>query len=314
MAHQVESMMFRGQAPWHGLGRYLQNPPTVEEGIAAAGLDWRVSLETLALTDGRDVDHKAIVRETDRSILGVVGPQYRPLQNADAFNWFQPFLDSGEVELHTAGSLQAGRKVWVLAKFNRPAMEIAEGDHVKKYLLLSNSHDGSQAVRVGFTPVRVVCANTLSLAHRDNTSQLLRCRHTAGVKVTLDMIRQTVNIANECFEATAEQYRQLARRKINRADLRKYIRKVFDLGEDEKVSTRQANILATVERYFDSGRGTELPAVKGTVWAAYNAVNEYLAYERGRSADSRLDSLWFGQAAAIDRQALQIATEFALAV
>jgi phage/plasmid-like protein (TIGR03299 family) len=311
MAHQVESMMYTGQVPWHGLGKFLNAPPTIAAGIAAAGLDWSVALEPLQLAapDGRKVDHFATVRQSDRSILGVVGPHYRPLQNAESFAWFQPFLDSGELELHTAGSLQAGRKVWVLAKFVRPGMEIAEGDTVKKYLLLSNSHDGTQSVRVGFTPIRVVCANTLSLAHRDNASQLLRVAHTKSVKVTLDQIRDVVNTANQCFEATAEQYRKLARAKINRTDLRRYIRKVFDVAEDEKVSTRQQNIFDTIERYFDTGRGAKIPSIKGTAWVAYNAVNEYLAYEAGRNQDSRLNALWFGAGAQTDRRALELAIQ-----
>jgi len=311
MAHEIETMTYVGKAPWHGLGTHLKAAPTVAEGIVAAGLDWTVSLQALQLADGRKVDHVATVRDSDKSILGVVGPNYRPLQNADSFQWFQSFLDAGELELHTAGSLQQGRKVWVLARFVRPGMEIAEGDTVKKYLLLSNSHDGTQSVRVGFTPIRVVCANTLSMAHSHNASQLLRVRHTAAVKVTLAEIRNVVNLANESFEATAEQYRKLAGLKIARADFRKYVRKVFELDDTEEVSTRQGNILSAIERAWDAGRGANLPSVKGTAWTAYNAVNEYLAYERGASADTRLTSLWFGQGSQLDRRALELAIQLA---
>lgn len=313
MAHQVETIMFRGQTPWHGLGKYLSAPPTIEEGIRAAGLDWSVGLEPLRMADGRAVDHFATVRDTDGAILGVVGPQYRPLQNAEAFLWFQPFLDEGELELHTAGSLQHGRKVWVLARLLRPGMEIAAGDVVKKYLLLSNSHDGSQAVRVGFTPIRVVCANTLSVAHHDTASQLLRVTHTRSVQATLDQIRDVVDTANECFDATAEQYRLLARCPISRADLRRYVRQVFGVAETAEVGPRQAKIFAAIEGYFDRGPGANLPSVTGTVWIAYNAINEYLAYQRGRNQDTRLSSLWFGQAAQLDRRALALAIEFAMA-
>lgn len=313
MAHQVENMMYRGQVPWHGLGTYLDAPPTIEEGIRAAGLDWTVSLHPLLLKDGRTVEQKAVIRDSDHSILGVVGSHYRPLQNHESFAWFQPFLDAGEMELHTAGSLQNGRKVWILAKFRGPGMEIAEGDVVKKYLLLSNSHDGTNAVRIGFTPIRVVCANTLSLAHSDKVSQLLRCRHTRGIKVTLDLIREVVNVANEEFAATATQYKKLAQCPINRNDFRRYVRKVFGVAENEPVSTRQQRIFDSIERLFDIGRGSDLPSIRGTVWVAYNAVNEYLTYQRGRAGDNRLYSLWFGASAQIDRKALALALEYASA-
>ena len=100
----------------------------------------------------------AVRRKTDGRILGTVGPRYTLLQNKDAFQWFQPFLDAQEAALHTAGSLVHGSRIWVLAKLNRDPLVIAEGDEVEKFVLLSHSHDGSLAVRVGFTPIRVVCA------------------------------------------------------------------------------------------------------------------------------------------------------------
>jgi phage/plasmid-like protein (TIGR03299 family) len=314
MSHQVETMMYHGATPWHGLGKFLEFPPSVADGIRAAGLDWQVSLQALAVPDGRTVDQRAVVRQSDSRILGVVGPKYVPVQNADSFAWFQPFLDAGAVALHTAGSLDGGRKVWVLAKVQAPAIEVAEGDAVSGYVLLSNSHDGSQAVRVGFTPIRVVCANTLSMAHRDNASQLLRVRHTRSVHDALALIRDVMDTARQSFEATAAQFRRLAACKINATDLRKYVRKVFDVEDDPKLSTRQLNVFRDIERLFYSGRGAQLPAVRGTVWVAYNAVNEHLGYQRGRSPDTRLDSLWFGEGQRLDRRALSLALDYAQAV
>lgn len=126
MAHLVENMLAVGKAPWHGLGTLLDNPPTVEAAISLAGLDWRVVLEPLQLTsDGRPAPAHATVRDTDRRILGVVGPQYRPLQNEEAFAWFQPFLDLGEASIESAGSLAHGKRVWVLAKLSQAPLEVA---------------------------------------------------------------------------------------------------------------------------------------------------------------------------------------------
>jgi phage/plasmid-like protein (TIGR03299 family) len=174
MAHAVEQMMFVGATPWHGLGNQLDEAPTISEAITAAGLDWEVGLKDLFTGEGTPVPARATYRKTDNSILGVVGPRYTPLQNSDAFDWFQPFLDANECQLHTAGSLHSGQKVWVLAQLNRDNSEIVKGDEVSKFILLSNSHDGTTAIRVGYTPIRVVCANTMAMAHsKGSGSQLI---------------------------------------------------------------------------------------------------------------------------------------------
>ncbi len=349
MAHMVEKMMYVGKAPWHGLGVALDNPPSVAEAIRLAGLDWNVVLADLQITEtGEGVDHKATVRDDDGRILGVVGPRYQPLQNADAFAWFQPFLESGEASIHTAGSLAHGKRVWVLAKINRAPSEIAPGDDVEKFILLSNSHDGTLAVRVGFTPIRVVCNNTLSLAHGSEASKLVRIRHTANAKDALAAVRETMDAANSAFEATADVYRQLARKPINAADLRRYVKTVFELPTDDKELSakgrtlldsivarngQQADLMrdllagqraheqaqATAERTlldaivenFEAGQGSDLPDARGTYWSAYNAVTEYLSHERGRSADSRLNALWFGEGATLNGKALATAVTMA---
>ncbi len=311
MAHEVESMFFVRSAPWHGLGTKLDNPPTVAEAIRAAGLDWHVESEPLHLGDGRAAPAFATVRASDRRILGVVGPKYRPLQNADAFAFFQPFLDAGQARLETAGSLRNGQRVWALARLAGGPLEIVPGDAVERFVLLSNSHDGTLAVRVGFTPIRVVCANTLAMAHGGDASQLIRVRHTASVRDNLEAIRDVMDLANQRFEATAEQYRRLAGRTINQADVKRYVRRVFQVADDAQPSARLADILLTVEALAEAGRGNDRPLVRGTVWAAYNGVTEYLGAVASRNADSRLNSLWFGDGALTSRRALEIALEMA---
>src|SRR5205823_9488561 len=124
------------------------------------------------------------------------------------------------------------------AKMNRDPLVIAEGDTVEKYLLLSHGHDGSLAVRCGFTPVRVVCANTLAMAHGSDASKLIRVKHTKDVLENLANIREVMDLANQQFEATAEQYRLLARKSINQADLRRYVRRVLKIEDDRQASTR----------------------------------------------------------------------------
>ena len=315
MAHAVEQMMFVGETPWHGLGNQLDEAPTVSEAISAAGLDWEVGLKDLFTQEGTPVPARATYRKTDNSILGVVGPRYTPLQNVDAFDWFQPFIDAGECALHTAGSLHEGQKVWVLAQLNRDNSEIVRGDEVCKFILLSNSHDGTTAIRVGYTPIRVVCANTLAWAHSNRNSQLIRIRHTRSSKSNLENVRDIMDNINAGFEATADQFRFLASKNFNQGDVRRYVKTMLDIEGtvDDDIKTRTRNIMDDILTRIE-GPKQSATGVRGTWWAAYNGFNEYLNYAKGRTEDNRLDSLWFGLNANDNIKALTKAVEFANAV
>lgn len=352
MAHEIETMAYVGETPWHSLGVRLDNPPTTAEAMAAAGMNWEVATQPLYTRSGVEVTHRATYRVTDGRILGVVGPDYTPLQNADAFSFFDPFLAAGEATIETAGSLKGGRRVWVLAKLNRDPSVIVPGDAIQKYVLLANSHDGTLAGRVGFTPIRVVCNNTLSAAVTGDVSKLLRVRHTKGVKLALEAVRETMNLANATFEATAEQYRGLARKQVNAADLETYIKLVFPTAKvgkaapapkpapivaddggsalesilagyqgvgvttpladiaDETVAQKESRSVEIIRELFEGGQGSQLPGVRGTYWAAYNAVTEYTTHHRGRSDENRLSAM-FADGAAINARALNVATTLA---
>ncbi len=276
MAHEIETMAYFGERPWHRLGTALDDADLYDWPSASkkAGLDWTVELVPLLTADTQaKVAHRAVRRTSDSRILGVVGPRYAPLQNKDAFAWFQPFLDAKEAALHSAGSLRAGSRVWVLAKLNRDPLVIAEGDLVEKYILLTHGHDGSLAVRAGFTPVRCVCANTLAMAHGSDASKLIRLRHTKDVLENLANIREVMSAANAEFEATAAQYRLLARKTINQADLRKYVRRVLKVEDEKDISPRLQNIVQEIVRLSEAGRGNNLPSIRGTYWSAYNGVS-----------------------------------------
>ena len=312
MAAAIEQMMFVGATPWHGLGNQVDSDINVADAIVAAGLDWEVGLKDLQTVDGVPVSHRATYRKTDGSILGVVGPRYTPLQNRDSFDWFQPFLDAGECALHTAGSLHSGQKVWVLAQLNRDNSEIVAGDEVSKFILLSNSHDGTTAIRVGYTPIRVVCANTLAWAHSASDSKLIRIRHTRSSKNNLENVRDIMDNINAGFEATAEQFRFLASKNFNQADINKYIKVMLGIEGtiDGDIKTRTRNIMDQILALVE-GPKQSATNVRGTWWAAYNGYNEYLNYNKGRTEDNRLDSLWFGQNGNDNSKALNKALEFA---
>jgi phage/plasmid-like protein (TIGR03299 family) len=305
-------MCFVDQLPWHGLGQELTGNPTVAEAITAGGLDWEVELVPLVTADkSQAAPARAVRRVGDEQVLGVVGRGYHALQNRAAFQFFQPFLDAGLATLHTGGSLSGGRKVWLLARIEREPLVVGADDEVRKFVLLSNSHDGTTSVRVGFTPIRVVCANTLSLAHGGAGGRLIRVRHTRQLQGNLDALREVMDLADREFAATAEQFRFLAGRDISRTDLDTYVRKVFGITA-ETPNGQQRLILGAVERLFETGRGSDLATAKGTWWGAYNAVTEFLTYERGRGQDTRLNSLWFGDSARRNTDALAAAVALAV--
>ncbi len=308
MGHEFESGFFVGAKPWHSLGVSFPEGTnlSLEAAIVAAGLDWEVELREIFTQDKRGAvlgidDYYATCRKTDNAILGVVGPEYRLLQNKEAFAWFQPFLDKDIAIIDTAGSLKRGRRVWVLARIKDATLQVKKDDTIQNFILLSNSHDGSLAVRVGFTPIRVVCMNTLTLAHESKASKLLRVKHTSGLIKNLEDIREIMDTANREFVATVKQYEELAKKDINSEDLKKYVKEVFDIKDIKK----SKKIMPAVDKFFESGKGSKLAGK--TYWGAYNAVNEYLNYERGKTRDGRLDSLWFGESNDINRKALNTA-------
>lgn len=327
MAHELEivdgqAQMFSvKETPWHRLGHIIETAPSIEEGIRLAGLNWQVTTEPVYTLDAAGVPVQAPAKATRRAdtgaLLGVVGPSYEPLQNSEAFKFFQPFIDNKLATLETAGSLRDGKRVWVMAKLGLDDSIIvpASGDRVAKYVLLSNSHDGTLAIRVGFTPVRVVCNNTLQMSIQDKASRLIRIRHTGKVAENLEKIRDVMNLANQQFEATAEQYRFLAGKQISQSDLEKYVKIVFSTPKqlEDPESQGGSKVLPNIVRLFEGGRGNDMEGVKGTLWAAYNAVTEYVQYERGEDAGVRLDNTWFGQGATINKKALDTALVLAAA-
>lgn len=319
MAHGIlenDNLFSVGQRPWHGLGTVLENAPTIEEGIKLAGLDWTISLRPIVSSDEDEISlqtHKIVVREDIKQPLGIVGSNYKVLQNSEAFNFFEPFIENELATLETAGSLFNGKKVFVLAKIKSDNMEIDKNDEVEKYILLSNAHDGTQALRVGFVPIRVVCNNTLSMAIGSQDSKLIRLTHKGNIVQTLSELRETMDLVNKQFMATEEQFRALAKKQVNLADLQKYVNQVFsvkklediinDYEEKQEIEEGRKRLLARVEEIF------ELEPVHNA-WTMYNSVNYYLNHERGKNLENRYNSMWFGHSKRIDNKALQLALRY----
>lgn len=318
MAHGIlenDNLLSVKERPWHGLGVVVETAPTIEEAITLANLGWTVEPKEIKTVDGINIPNKkALMRSDTNDCLGVVGSGYNILQNTEAFKFFEPFVENGLATLETAGSLFNGKRVFILAKIAGDDMEVQKGDFVEKYILLSNAHDGSQAVKVGYTPIRVVCNNTLTCAETSQTSQLIRVYHKTNVSQTLQDLRETMDLVNKQFIATEEKYKELAKKQVSTADLDKYVKRVFSKKKledmyntpseytDEQVEKFRKKLMEHVEEVFEK----ELVHNR---WTMYNAVNHYLNHGRSRTLESTYNSMWFGDAKRIDKKAFQLAFE-----
>jgi phage/plasmid-like protein (TIGR03299 family) len=312
------SMFYTGQTPWHGLGTKLDCPATAEEAIAAANLAWDVRKVPLhAVADGisRELKgHFAIVpghkwKEPTCPIFGTVGSGYTPLQNRDAFRFFDPIVGEGAAIYHTAGALGQGERVWLLAKLPGE-IRVADDDISEKYLLLSNSHDGKSSIQLRFTPIRVVCANTLGQALRGRGTTL-RVAHTRDLKHRLDDARRNLGIINARYAAIEDTFKAMVRVKLDSARLAAYMTLVFPDPadpEDERALERVSKDRQRAAFLFENGKGNKLRAVAGTLWAAYNGVAEMVDHgPTKRDGGRQLEYIWFGGGAGVKVRALEVA-------
>lgn len=312
MTANVETMFSVRQTPWHGLGTVLPDAPTVKEGILAAGLNWRVDQYPAYINTGNGTlpvpDTQVNVRDTDHAVLGVVGKQYVPLQNEEAFEFFSPWLGSGVASLECAGALDDGKIIWVLSRLNGVDREVVDGDPIQSFLLLYHSHDGRYPVTVQSTDIRVVCANTLRMAQRASKA-IASARHTANLCDRMEDMQDTIAALRAEFDEAVKSYRRLASVQVpGEKKLQGYIREVLQSKEPDTRSARgESNIISL----FEHGQGQDNPHVGGTWWAAFNAVTEYVDWERGKDQSRRLQSAWFGQGTAVKDRALSTALNHA---
>lgn len=301
--------------PWKKSGKDISQFTNVMDAITETGMDYTVQPEPAGVMFGGEFvpspKRKHIIRQDTRQCLGVCKEVWKPLQNVDAFSFFQKWIDDGLCRLEAIGHLNEGEKLWILAKINREDIEIVPGDKIRRYVLLVNGHDGLTSVKAGFTPLRVVCSNMFPSVARSEASSLIRFRHSRLVEENLDTVQSTMNLVNQEFEATAEQYRELASREFNQDDVEKYVRLVLKFDAKGELATRSQNTVNEIKTLIDKGVGQDIPGVKGTWWAAVNGVNEYLNHDAGRTDDSRLNSLWFGQNQVRNARALNLAQEMA---
>lgn len=330
MSHEIESMFYvrREGIPWHRLGTPVEGIVTSVEALVKAGLDWSVSLQPIFTRDPRTgelvpiLDRRATVRFSDGSILGVVSNEYKLLQNVEAFQFFDEIVGEGEAVYHTAGSLLGGRRIWILAKLPG-TIQVVGDDMVERYLLLSNGHDGTVAVHIGFTPIRVVCANTLSMAtnsmETDRTaSRLVVLEHRGDLTGRFAETRKLLGIINARYDEIKERMRLYAATQMTLSQQLTYCETVFSKVGDDSQSAhnlRMDRLFGKTVNLLETGYGVDIPGVKGTLWHVNQAVVELIDYHGRFKGDRQLHSMWFGLGAQVkqraDTLAFKIATNLA---
>ncbi len=322
MPANVQAMAYHGKEPWHGLGTPVPRDATAKQMILAAGLDWEVSLRPAR--GARKINKRGefsryevvrLPRERDEGtevLLGVVSRRYKPLQNAEAFAFFDPIVTEQKAFFETAGALGEGERIWVMAKMPG-AMTIVPGDDCMKYLLLGNSHSGDGSVTVKFTSVRVVCQNTLMMAMRDG-QKAYRVRHSGQMHLKLDELRDFLSIAQAVYLHAEKSFRRLARIQVTGNRLGEYLASVFPRTGRQTKQAPEPPRWGLIREVFDSQPDLQLQGVKGTLWAAYNAVTRFEDYKQPKQEEQpeqRLERTWFGSGADIKLKALEKATEMA---
>ena len=315
MAHQVETMAYAGELPWHGLGVPVSNDLTPVQMMQKAGVDWTVhECESFVEFNGERVPTgmKSLVRSTDARVLTNVGADWNPVQNEQAFEFFSEYVFAGDMEMHTAGSLRDGQMVWALAKV-KDSFELFGGDTVESYLLFSNPHQYGKSIDVRFTPIRVVCNNTLSLSLSMQAERQVKVGHR--VEFNPGEVKEALGIASEKLATYREMAEYLGSKRFSMDKLIEYYNTVYPRTSDKRVQDKKLSV-DTLSRnakqcldVLETQPGAEF--AEGSWWQAYNSVTFVTDHIQGRNADNRLYSSWFGGNQARKKNALETAIEFA---
>jgi len=211
-----------------------------------------------------------------------------------------------------AGSLKGGRVVWMLAKLPYDFSILKGKDEVKSYMTLTMSHDGTLALQAYETPIRVVCMNTLS-ASMDSRSNVVYGRHTKNVKKNfVSRAQVTLERARNYFLQFKQASEALARKQMTSLEIDSFLNDLFKIDDKEKVATQTVNKVDAIKTLMETGRGTNIEGVRGTAWGVWNAVTEYIDWERntrGDAIDSRLASSWMGSGANLRQEAFELLTK-----
>ncbi|MDV7460599.1 DUF932 domain-containing protein [Acinetobacter baumannii] len=342
MAHQIETMAFVGQTPWHGLGNQLSQNQPIEIWAQQAGMDWRIESSNVSYMAknerGQSIlmpyeEQRVLYRSDTHAPLSVVSQRYQEVQPMEILNFYKELTEQSGFELETAGVLKGGRKFWALARTGQSAA-LKGKDVSNGYILLATACDGTLATKAQFTSVRVVCNNTLNIAIRGQTSGEGVVKVPHSTKFDAEKIKQQLGISIKTWDEHMYEMKQLTQRKVTQQEAAAYFDAVFNnttmSATDQEESIIQYYLKAAsmdkksnsksepngramtkaMEMFNGQGRGAELNSAKDTAYGLLCSITEFVDHERrAMSRDHRLNSAWFGMGATIKQRGLEQALE-----
>ncbi len=316
MAHEIEGEKFVGtQVAWHRIGTLVDHPMTAQEALNKAGLDTYNELQPMFIQDEDRLievpNKKAVVRVDDLKILGIVGNWYKVIQNRECFDFMDSIIGEGRAVYETAGSLRGGTQIFLTVKF--PQVSKIGPDKIDQYVLLTSSHDGSIPLRVMWTPVRVVCANTMGMALSgySKNGNGMAIRHTRNYQTKIAMAREVLQLTEEYYRHMEVEFQKMLKTEMTKLNFEQFVEKLFPEPKSGKESSRRKADKEKIADLFANGRG--IPAVRNTRWAALNAVVEFVDHHKrshsqsGRNLDEvRMESGLWGQGQGLKQKAYDL--------
>lgn len=328
MAHEVNEreLVYNvgNGVPWHGLGKAVEGLMTAPDAYYAAGLDWKVEQRPIFVGNDEEMvdeptkgffskvpDRVANVRSDTGQYLGTVGHGYRPIQNSEQLEFIQALTGEGAAVVDVAGALSDGKRVFWALRVPGDLM-IGGEDQIDKYLITANGHDGTLAFKAFWSPIRVVCANTLNASLTNKGTQGVSIRHTSGVKRHVDEARRVLKLADTYYESIADKFETLMASRVTDSKFGEYLERVIPDNEDAKKNTRTVNIRRKVRHNYNQAPGAG--RVRGTAWGAYNAVTYYVTHQRTdvdtadrKTSENRFKSVLLGSGRTIQQRAFDAA-------
>ncbi|EPR9358299.1 DUF932 domain-containing protein [Acinetobacter baumannii] len=338
MAHQIETMAFVGQTPWHGLGNQLTQNQPIEIWAQQAGMDWRIESSNVSYMAknerGQNIlmpyeEQRVLYRSDTHAPLSVVSQRYQEVQPMEILNFYKDLTEQSGFELETAGVLKGGRKFWALARTGQSAA-LKGKDVSNGYVLLATACDGTLATTAQFTSIRVVCNNTLAIALRGQNSSAGVVKVPHSTKFDAEKIKQQLGISVRGWDEHMYEMKQLSQRKVTQQEAAAYFDAVFNnttmSTTDQEESIIQYYLKAAsmdkksncksepngramskaMEMFNGQGRGAELSSAKDTAYGLLCSITEFCDHERrAMSRDHRLNSAWFGIGATIKQRGLE---------
>jgi phage/plasmid-like protein (TIGR03299 family) len=339
MAHNVETMAWANDVPWHGLGIKVSGELTPLQMQEAAQLDWTVSKRPSYTIDAPEWSEDVgimqtpntfhIVRDSDNTVLSHCGRDYIPIQNEDVFKFFKRFTEAGHMTMETAGSLKNGGEIWGLAKISED-FELAGDDLIKGYLLINQPHIVGKSMTIKLTPIRVVCNNTLTMALQDSGTASFRMPHVRefGTDV-IQAAEEALGLSAQAMTEFRTNSTLLSKTKAKHSDVLDYVAEIYQphmiaeyrneqlLRESGKAIGEQAPLIERLNKFpslvvdaLEQSPGANLKSARGTWWGALNAVTYVEDHLRESQIEGNaLHSAWFGAAANRKSKALSLALQ-----